>query len=544
VKWCACAALLGLCALAPAQTLEPPRPAFLETPEPPLYDKRVIPAALSGPVANELPSPNTLPDSPLESSALVPIDLVTALRLARTNNLDIAQGREAVTRARVALRQAQLMILPNLNIGSTYVHHEGKIQRTEGNVINANRDSLFVGLGPSMTLSFADALFTPLVARQASIASQAGIRRVQNDTLLQVADAYFAVLRARRRLARVEVTIEYLASEQPSPIRSGSKGLLPVVTAMQKAGVAEALKAEVYRVDVELARRQEERRGAIQDLRVATAELARLLRLDPATPLWPMEDFRIPIELAGPWLDQPVEDQVRQALFNRPETAENQALVQAAVERVRTARFRPLLPNLIVNYSWGDFGGGPDPNPASIGGFGPSGRILHVGTRTDLDVSLMWRLQNMGWGNRMEIRAQESLVRQANLRQIQVQDIVVTQVVQANEQVQGWNARYGTARNALFGRDFEPTGPVFEAIRLNFNRIRNEPKTRPLEVLDSIRGLSDILETYGQTMTDYERSRFRLMIALGMSPEEIISRIGGPTPPTAQEKKMLPPVEP
>jgi len=278
-------------------------------------------------------------------------------------------------------------------------------------------------------------------------------------------------------------------------------------------------------------RRQVERRGAVQDLRVATAELARLLRLDPATPLWPLEDFRVPIDLSGPWLDMPIEEQVRTALYARPETAENQALVNASVERVKAARYRPLVPNLIVNYSWGDFGGGPDMNPANIGGFGPSGRILHVGTRSDFDVSLVWKLQNLGWGNRLDIRAQESLARQASMRQLQVQDQVVTQVVQANEAVLGWGDRLGTTRSALFDSASRPTGPVFEAIRQNFTRIREEPKTRPLEVLDSIRSLSDLLETYGQTMTDYERARFRLMIALGMPPDEIINRIATQAPP-------------
>jgi Outer membrane efflux protein len=236
----------------------------------------------------------------------------------------------------------------------------------------------------------------------------------------------------------------------------------------------------------------------------------------------------VPIDLSGPWMDQPVEEQVRTALYARPETAENQALVNAAVERVKAARYRPLVPNLVVNYSWGDFGGGPDPNPANIGGFGPSGRILHVGTRSDFDVSLVWRLQNLGFGNRLDIRAQESLARQASMRQLQVQDQVVTQVVQANEAVRGWGDRLGTTRSALFDSASRPAGPVFEAIRQNFTRIREEPKTRPLEVLDSIRSLSDLLETYGQTMTDYERARFRLMIALGMPPDEIINRIMAP----------------
>ena len=109
-----------------------------------------------------------------------------------------------------------------------------------------------------------------------------------------------------------------------------------------------------------------------------------------------------------------------------------------------------------------------------------------------------------------------------------MQDQVITQVVQANELVRGWQDRMATIRSALFDSAGKPAGPAFEAIRQNFTRIREEPKTRPLEVLDSIRGLSDTLESYGQALTDYERSRFRLMIALGMSPDEILRAIAYP----------------
>jgi len=78
----------------------------------------------------------------------------------------------------------------------------------------------------------------------------------------------------------------------------------------------------------------------------------------------------------------------------------------------------------------------------------------------------------------------------------------------------------------LFDGAGKPAGPAFEALRQNFTRIREEPKTRPLEVLDSIRGLSDLLDAYSQALTDHERARFRLMIALGLSPEEILGAFG------------------
>src|SRR5262249_2522393 len=150
--------------------------------------------------------------APAPDGTAVPLTLPTALRLAQLANPDIAQARAVVDQAQAALRRANVGWLPGVNLGSAYSHHDGNIQKTEGNIINANPGSLFVGGGPSLNYQLSDAIFLPLIARQLRDASAAGLRRVNNDTLLAVADAYFAVLRARRRLARVEEVLEYLAS--------------------------------------------------------------------------------------------------------------------------------------------------------------------------------------------------------------------------------------------------------------------------------------------------------------------------------------------
>jgi outer membrane protein TolC len=466
-----------------------------------------------------------------------PVNLPAALRLALTANLDIAQAREAVNAARAVLLRAKVGWLPNATLGSTYTRHDGNIAKTEGNIIKANKDALFVGGGPSLAYSLTDVIFAPLVAEQALSATQAGLQRVNHTTLLAVANAYFNVLQARRRLARIDETLDYLTSDRPSPLRAGAKGLLPVVTAFYQAQVAEARKAEVERVKVEVLRRQDERAAAIQDYLTSAAELARLLRLNPAVPLWPVEDYRFPLPLPGaPWYDRPTEDLVRLALNSRPELAENQALVEAAVDRVKQARFRPLLPNAVLNYSWGGFGGAPE--ALKTGGFGASGQILHFGSRSDFDASLIWRLQNLGLGDRAAVREQQALQRLAVFRLRQVEELVVTQVVQAQEQVQGWRQRVNIARSALFNDKGEPKGPVFESLRLNFDLVRQAEKTRPLEVLDAIRGLNDTLESYGQAITDYDRARFRLLIALGMPPQELLAALAaaghdGPEPPVA-----------
>ena len=481
-----------------------------------------------------LPQPRRLP--PVDPSLLpsgetaAPITLAAAIQLAEAGNLDIAQAREAVNQARAALLRAQALALPNFNIGSIYTHHEGPAQKTEGNIIFANKDSLFVGGGPSLTFPTTDAIFGPGVARQLERATLAGAQRVNIETLLSVIDAYFSVQLARRRLARVDDTLDFLTSEQPSPARAKSKGLLPLVREVVKAGGKQAFVSDVARLEVEVLRRREERLSIIQDYRLFSAELARLLRLDPQVALLPLENIRVAMPLAGElYYRRPTDELVGLALANRPELAENQALVQAALARVRAAKYRPFLPNAALDYRWGDFGGGPDPNPPILQagklvaqpGFGPSGRILHFEPQTEFAVSLFWRLQNMGVGNHAEMRETESLHRQAMLRRLQAYERVTTQVVQAQESARDWAERLAVTRAALFDESGAPNGPVFRSLVLNFERIRAE-EGRPLEAVDSIRGLADSLEAYAQAVTGYERAQLRLLLALGLPPQVIL----------------------
>ncbi len=71
------------------------------------------------------------------------------------------------------------------------------------------------------------------------------------------------------------------------------------------------------------------------------------------------------------------------------------------------------------------------------------------------------------------------------------------------------------ARPALFDEKGQMTGATFQSIRLNFDRVRGG-EGRPLEVLDSIRGLNDTMEAYIQATSDFERARLRLLNAVGL----------------------------
>jgi outer membrane protein TolC len=455
-----------------------------------------------------------------------PIDLATALRLAATSNLDIAQARVAIEQARAARQRALAQALPNFNLGSTWNSHEGRVQQTSGNIQNFNTDSLFVGGGPTWTLNVSDSLFGPLVARQLMTAAAAGAERVTNDTLLTVADTYLAMLRARRRLTRAEYILTFLTDEHPSPLRGGSKGLLPLVRDVVEAGGKDAFQSDVARLEVEVARRREERVTFLQDLLQSSRELSRLLRLDPALQLLPMDDLTNPIAMTGDDLvGRALEELIALGLANRPEVREQAALTEASRDRVRAARLRPLTPTFATTGQWGGFGGSPIRNPfieiadpfngPTPVALSPSGEVHRFGPRTDIEMSLRWQLNGLGLGNRAEVREQRAATDIAVLREVQARERVAAQVAQARDLTDQARERIGLTRPSLFDEKGEPVGAAYRSIRLNFDRIRGT-EGRPLEALDSIRGLSDILDAYIQAISDYELARARLTAAVGL----------------------------
>ena len=490
--------------------------------------------------------PEILPMSAVQGlDAAVPVTLPEVLKLASVANLDIAQANLVVDRARASVLFAKSLYLPSLNAGSTYTTHTGTIQRTEGTVIEANRDSLFAGLGTGFTLNISTAIYAVPEARQLLEATLSGRVRVTNDTLLRVADSYFNVLRARRQLARLDETLDFLTSEQESELRAKSKGLLPLIKAFVKSGTA--LPSDQARVEADVVRRMSERSRAAQDVRTASAELARLLHLNAAIFLLPDEDYRWPIDIPGqPWFEQPLDDLVAQALQSRPELAENAALLQAALTRYRQAKCRPLLPNVVANYSFGGFGGGPRVVGRTRTGtniLGQSGTIADFDSRNDLDVGLQWRLQGLGFGNKAEIWDNRVRVEQQQVQQQFLQDAVVRDVVQAQEQMRRAEERVAITRAGLFDDTNRPTGAIYRALQLNFARIRGG-QGLPLEVLDSTRRLSDVLSEYANALSDFDAARYRLLVALGLPPAALVDPRMMPMPAGCQPPPPAAPTTP
>src|SRR5262249_27323854 len=159
-----------------------------------------------------------------------------------------------------------------------------------------------------------DALFEPLATRQVLRAREAGFQAVTNDAVLAVAEAYFNVQQARGELAGAEDALAKAVK-----VAETAKGLKEDLVPARGATPAQP----------EVCRRRQVAPSARERWRVASAELARLLRLEACVLVDPLESPALQISLVPP--DACIDELIAQALTNRPELAAQQALVQATL---------------------------------------------------------------------------------------------------------------------------------------------------------------------------------------------------------------------
>src|SRR5262245_22002539 len=364
----------------------PQQPAASPSPAQARLSLATQPPPAPKPVAPEqLPAPGFSPHIPVAATSghAFPINLATALALARVEPLDIAIAQQRVEVAAAQLERANRLWLPTIYLGGDYFRHDGQLQDVGGAVFGSSKSNMMVGVGPSMVFSFSDALLAPLAARQVVQAQWAGVQAAQNDTFLSVGEAFFSVQQARGELAGAAKSFRR-GEDLVGRAEKLAKNLVPPV--------------EAARARTELARRRQALFAARERWQVASAELARVLRLEPTSLVEPIEPPDLQITLVDPRYS--VDELIPIALTYRPELAAQQAFVQATLERLRQERLRPLIPSLLIRGS-----ATPVTGTLSTGYFG-GGRnddVSNFSARNDIDVQLLWTLENLGLGNRAKV---------------------------------------------------------------------------------------------------------------------------------------------
>src|SRR5262249_3867488 len=150
-------------------------------------------------------------------------------------------------------------------------------------------------------------------------------------------------------------------------------------------------------------RRQQAELLARERWQVASAELVRVLRLDPSAQVEPVEPPQLRVELID--VQTKVDELIPLGLTHRPELASQQAQVQATLTLLKQEQLRPLIPSVLLRgYSTpvtgtlaaGYFGGGPN---ATFG---------NGGLRSDFDLQLLLQFNNLGFGNRALVHQREA----------------------------------------------------------------------------------------------------------------------------------------
>lgn len=473
-----------------------PVPAFADEP-------RKIDAAESSPVpaASTTAEPQAASPMPQADTSLYPLNLTTALQLGGGNNLQIALASERIHEAVAKLDAAEVLWLPSLKAGVGFNSHTGKIQATNGEIVEVDRQSVFVGGGPVLgdgplaggsggpirlvaNLSPVDAWFERLAAQQSASAAEADQTVVYNDTLFKVTVAWLQLQESQSQVAIANEAIGH-ARKLASQTR-------------QFADAGAGLEADALRAQAGLLEYKRRKLEADEMRDVASATLAGLLRLPIETPLFASDAQPVPLEIISANLL--LSELLSQGMNYRPELLRQQALLDAAYQRTRQEQLRPWLPNLQAGLSAGGFAGGTESNFGSLQ------------DRVDIDALAVWEVRNLGFGNAALRDRRDSQHRQACLTLDSFRDQVATEIAQAHARVQHRRAQIYAAAAQL-----KAAG---DALPLNLRGIEGG-ELRPIEAQQAIQGLATARRHYLRAIVTYNEAQFALLRAVGEPPESV-----------------------
>src|SRR5262249_408945 len=175
--------------------------------------------------------------------------------------------------------------------------------------------------------------------RQKVLSSSLDAQATRNQVLLQVANAYLALVGAEARVLALRQSASDLAEGVKLTTAFAAKGQGREGDAQRAR--SEALLLESIRLKAE------------EDTASRAADLSRLLSLDQAARLHPEPGTPPLLQLVDTQI--PLKTMIEQALAQRPEIGARSADVVLCETRLRQERVRPLVPTVAVGFSAGDF---------------------------------------------------------------------------------------------------------------------------------------------------------------------------------------------
>lgn len=478
--------------------------------------------------------PPLLPAPPVEQGEkALPINLPTALRLTNDNAWDIIIAQQQLRIAEAELLAAKVLWVPDILGGFDWTHHDGPVQDiSTGQANNNSHSSLYTGAAPEAIFNVTDAIFAPLAARQVVRAQDANIQTARNDTSTAMAIAYITAIEAKAELAGA-LDVDRRAAQMV-------KTALSMVTEPGGGGGGLIPELEVNRVRAAKASFEEQVETARQHWRDASAEVARIARLEPTVVLQPQEPPFLKIRLVAP--SATPDELLPIAIATRPELTFQEALAQAARRNLQEERWRPFMPNVVVRG-----GGTTPPYPFAAGGFstGQGGSLGSMTGRDDWDIEAVWVLHNAGLGNVALIRQRKAQYDLARSEEYRFRDIVTKEVTQAWVDVRSAERRALQAEQELQQAELSATRNVRDMHEVkrpggNINLL----VVRPLEVVAALQSLESAYVDYFGAIADFNRAQFELYRAMGSPAQYLEGHNGICGAPITDAKAPAPPPGP
>ena len=191
-------------------------------------------------------------------------------------------------------------------------------------------------------------------------------------------------------------------------------------------------------------------------------------------------------------------DLIHLAATSRPEIRGFMATVRAEEDRQRQETLRPFIPSVLLGVTAGGLGGGTG---SDYEDFSSSG---------DLSLGLTWGIRNLGFGESAARRQEAAQTRSARVRLRMALDAVTQQVTIAHLEV-----RQGRRQVELAVENVDQS---LNSLDLNMQRI-HAAEGLPIEAMQAMRAAAEAQETYLESVSAFNRAQFRLLRAVGRSPE-------------------------
>ncbi|MDA2919080.1 TolC family protein [Desulfobacterota bacterium AH_259_B03_O07] len=399
------------------------------------------------------------------------IDLPTAIRIASSSNLDIAEAKAQVIEASGNSNAAFGGLIPSLSLFFGYGYTDGDVQGTFGEVRDATFETFNPGLIATYFLNPGEAIFNLIAAHRIVDVTRADESAITQDVLLSVVENYYDLLEAQGMVNVAEKAV------------SDAMTLVKIAEILEKQGIGPG--ADVVRAKTQLASKKQVLIRAQQEFRENSANLALTLKLDSSVTLFPGDNQLTQIH----YVDRAskLDELIDSALKKHPEILSANIQQEAADAEVSGAWLGAFGPEVLLE--------------AEVGGIGD--QFGDIGGREIYQAVVGISLTASSYG---EIKATRAKFRRAQIVTERVREGLSAEVVKAYDEVLSADEEITPARMELESAE--------ESLRLSQVRFKRGLGLA-VEVIQAGDALANARLNYIRSIIGYNKAQVRLLNAIG-----------------------------